>query len=365
MSALHHWQQNHLLGSLAIAHLLPHVELTHMQLGEILYETNCQAAHVYFPTTATVSIHYLLDNGATSQVHDVGNDGLVGISFVLGGNTTPNRAIVLIPGWGYKIKAEIFSEEVKRGGLLLQSLLLYAQAMITETAQLIVCNRHHSVEQQLSYWFLRTIDRLPAPINPQDAIPSELSMTQEMLALIFGVRRERVTEAVNLLQKHGAIRYRRGHITVLDRSGLEECVCECYAVVRHESARLLPNVPRHHMPHVPCSAADKMASMLVRNSKVQPACNEQFAHLRKASQQDAHRYTDRRDRMQNDDLVIQKKQDGQILITLPISNEEVHGVLTKMGLIYDAALGGYPTAIATLTTILPAIQPHSINVKSL
>jgi CRP-like cAMP-binding protein len=228
--------QNHLLAALPTAEferLARHLELVAMPLGQVLYESSGQLQHVYFPTTAIVSMHYVMENGASSEIAGVGNEGVLGISLFMGGNTTPSRAIVQTAGHGYQLKARLLMEEFNRGGLTQHLLLRYTQALMTQVSQTAVCNRHHAVVQQLCRWLLLTLDRLPS---------NELTMTQELIASMLGVRREGITEAAGQLQQAGCIRYRRGHIAVLDRSGLESRVCECYAVVKKEHDRLLSDV---------------------------------------------------------------------------------------------------------------------------
>ncbi|MGV8899139.1 MAG: Crp/Fnr family transcriptional regulator [Burkholderiaceae bacterium] len=232
MSCMHDPNQNHLLAALLKAEfdrLSPHLELVPMLLGDVLYESGGKVQHVYFPTTSIVSLHYLLENGGSSEIAGVGNEGVLGVSLFMGGDTTPSRAVVQTGGYGYRLKAQILMEEFYRAGPVLRLLLRYTHTLITQMSQTSVCNRHHSVEQQLSRFLLLTLDRLPS---------NELTMTQELIANMLGVRREGVTEAAGKLQSCGYIRYRRGHITVLDRSGLEERSCECYEVVKKEFARL-------------------------------------------------------------------------------------------------------------------------------
>ena len=236
MSSVHDPNQNHLLAALLDAEfdrLAPHLELIPMLLGDVLYESGGRLQHVYFPTTAIVSVHYVLENGGSSEIAGVGNEGLLGVSLFMGGESTPSRAVVQTGGHGYRLKAQILMTEFNRAGPVLRLLLRYTQALITQMSQTAVCNRHHSVEQQLCRWLLLTLDRLPS---------NELTMTQELIASMLGVRREGVTEAAGKLQSHGFIRYRRGHITVVDRVGLETRVCECYQVVKKEFARLLSDV---------------------------------------------------------------------------------------------------------------------------
>ncbi|QAU35496.1 Crp/Fnr family transcriptional regulator [Janthinobacterium sp. 17J80-10] len=233
MSSIHDPNQNHLLAAMLDAEfsrLLPHLELVPMLLGDVLYESGGKLQFVYFPTTAIVSLHYLLENGGSSEMAGVGNEGILGISIFMGGDTTSSRAVVQTGGHGYRLKAHLLLEEFNRAGPVMRLLLRYTQALMTQMSQTAVCNRHHSVEQQLCRWLLLTIDRIPA---------TELTITQELIANMLGVRREGVTEAAGKLQNCGYIRYRRGHITVANRAGLEKNVCECYAVVKKEFARLL------------------------------------------------------------------------------------------------------------------------------
>ena len=209
-----------------------------MPLGEVLYESGGQLQHVYFPTTAIVSLHYVMESGASSEIAGVGNEGVLGISLFMGGDTTPSRAIVQTAGHGYRLKARLLMDEFnraggRRAGVMQHLLLRYTQALVTQISQTAVCNRHHTVEQQLCRWLLLTLDRLPS---------SELTMTQELIASMLGVRREGITEAAGHLQQAGVISYRRGHISILKRSGLESRVCECYAVVKKEHDRLLCDV---------------------------------------------------------------------------------------------------------------------------
>ena len=236
MSSLNDPNQNHLLSALLdteFDRLAPHLEPIMMRLGDVLYESGGKLAHVYFPTTAIVSLHYVLENGNSSEIAGVGNEGVLGISLFMGGNTTPSRAVVQTGGHGYRIKSHILMEEFNRAGPVMRLLLRYTQALLTQMSQTAVCNRHHSVEQQLCRWLLLTLDRIGH---------NELTMTQELIAGMLGVRREGVTEAAGRLQGYGYISYRRGHITVLDRAGLEHDVCECYQVVKTEFARLMSDV---------------------------------------------------------------------------------------------------------------------------
>jgi CRP-like cAMP-binding protein len=211
--------------------LLPHLELIPMGLGDVLYESGSQLCHVYFPTTSIVSLLYVMEDGASAEIAIVGNEGILGISLFMGGDTTPSRAVVQSAGHGVRLKADLLKSEFGRFGPTMHLLLRYTQALITQMAQTAVCNRHHSVDQQLCRWLLLSLDRLPS---------NELAMTQELIANMMGVRREGVTEAAGKLQDAGLIRYSRGKITVLDRRGLEARSCECYQVVKTEFDRLLP-----------------------------------------------------------------------------------------------------------------------------
>jgi CRP-like cAMP-binding protein len=226
-------KQNHLLAALPAEifdRIVPHLELVSMPLGEVLYESGGQLQYVYFPTTAIVSLHYLMESGASAEISGVGNEGVLGISLFMGGNTTPSLATVQTAGCGYRLKGRLMMEEFNRAGPMMRLMLRYTQALMTQISQTAVCNRHHSIEQQLCRWLLLTLDRLPS---------QELTMTQELIAGMLGVRREGITEAAGNLQRAGLISYRRGHITVLDRSGLESHTCECYQVVKKEFHRLL------------------------------------------------------------------------------------------------------------------------------
>ena len=232
-------KQNQLLAALPDAEWQrwrPQLELVALPLGQVLYESGTTLKHVYFPTNAIVSLLYVMENGASSEIAVVGNEGLVGISLFMGGESTPSRAVVQSAGHGFRLKAQLMKEEFDRAGPVLHLLLRYTQALITQMTQTAVCNRHHSVDQQLCRWLLLSIDRLSAP---------EIVMTQELIANMLGVRREGVTEAAGKLQSAGVISYRRGHIKVLDRPRLEGMSCECYDVVRRETARLLPLVAPH------------------------------------------------------------------------------------------------------------------------
>ena len=209
----------------------PQLELVEMPLGKVLYEPGTTLAHVYFPTTSIVSLLYVMEDGASAEIAVVGREGLVGISLFMGGATTPSRAVVQSAGQAFRLTADLMLQEFNRAGPVLHLLLRYTQALITQMAQTAVCNRHHSLDQQLCRWLLLSLDRLDS---------RELVVTQELIANMLGVRREGVTEAAGDLQKAGLIRYRRGHITVLDRQRLEQRTCECYAVVKKEYDRLLP-----------------------------------------------------------------------------------------------------------------------------
>ena len=238
ISTLHSPKQNHLIAALpteTFERLLPHLEQVSMPLGEALYESGGQLQHAYFPMTAILSLHYVMEDGASAEIAGVGNEGMLGISLFMGGITTPSRATVQTGGNGYRLKGSVLLDEFnriggRRTGALQKLLLRYTQALITQISQTAVCNRHHSVEQQLCRWLLLTLDRLPA---------GELTMTQELIASMLGVRREGITETAGNLQRAGLISYRRGHITVLDRTGLEKRSCECYHVVKKEFHRLL------------------------------------------------------------------------------------------------------------------------------
>jgi CRP-like cAMP-binding protein len=236
MPSPHSPNQNHLLAALPAAEferLAPHLELVPMRLGETLYDPGGQLQHAYFPTTAIVSLIYILESGSSAESAGVGNEGVVGIALFMGGDTTSSSAVVQTAGHGYRLQGRLLKEEFNRAGLMQRLLLRYTQALGTQMFQTAACNRHHSVEQQLCRWLLLTLDRLPS---------HELVMTQELIASLLGVRREGITEAAGNLQRSGVIRYRRGHIAVLERSGLEAGACECYAVVKKELGRLLCDV---------------------------------------------------------------------------------------------------------------------------
>ncbi|SFA76189.1 cAMP-binding domain of CRP or a regulatory subunit of cAMP-dependent protein kinases [Collimonas sp. OK607] len=228
-------RENHLLAALPDAEWqrwLPQLEAVEMPLGQVLYESGSTLNYVYFPTTSIVSLLYLLEDGASAEIAVVGNEGIVGVSLFMGGESTPSRAVVQSAGQGFRLRARVMKEEFNRAGPVLHLLLRYTQALITQMSQTAVCNRHHSLDQQLCRWLLLSLDRLQG---------NDLVMTQELIANMLDVRREGVTEAAGSLQEAGLIRYVRGHITVLDRAGLEKRTCECYAVVKRECDRLLPD----------------------------------------------------------------------------------------------------------------------------
>jgi CRP-like cAMP-binding protein len=233
VSSPHDPKQNHILAALSegtFARLLPGLELIAMPLGWAVYESGGHLGYVYFPTTSLVSLLYVMESGASAEIAITGNEGLVGISLFMGGETTPSRAVVQSAGSGYRLRASIFKREFALGEELQHLALFYTQALITQMAQTAVCNRHHSIDSQLCRWLLLSLDRLEG---------NELNMTQELIANMLGVRREGVTDAAGRLQAEGLISYSRGHIKVLDRKKLELRVCECYAVVKKEYDRLL------------------------------------------------------------------------------------------------------------------------------
>ena len=230
----HNPRQNHLLAALpdsVYQRLMPELELAALPLGWSVYEAGGHQEYVYFPTTSIVSLLYVMEDGSSAEIAVTGNDGLVGIALFMGGENTPSRAVVQSGGYAYRLKAVVLQGEFKQGGELQHVALRYTQALITQMAQTAVCNRHHTIEQQLCRWLLLSLDRLPS---------NELNMTQELIANMLGVRREGVTEAASRLQADQLIEYSRGRITVLDRPRLETRVCECYAVVKRESDRLFP-----------------------------------------------------------------------------------------------------------------------------
>jgi len=228
---------NHLLAALprdVQARLFPDLELVAMPLGQVLYESGDTLRHVYFPTDCIVSLLYVMESGASAEISIVGNEGLLGISLFMGGESTPSRAIVQSAGWAYRLPGQRMKDEFNRHGEMLVLLLRYTQCLITQMAQTAVCNRHHSIDQQLCRWLLLSLDRLPG---------NQLTMTQALIANMLGVRREGVTDAAGKLMKLGVIEYSRGRIKVLDRPQLERLSCECYAVVKSETNRLLPYLP--------------------------------------------------------------------------------------------------------------------------
>jgi CRP-like cAMP-binding protein len=236
MPAAHDPRQNHLLRALPPAEwerLSPHLELVEMTLGHVLYESGSVLRHVYFPTTSIVSMLYVMESGSSAEIAVVGNEGIVGVALFMGGETTPSRALVQSAGHAYRLKGQILKDEFHLAAALQHLLLRYTQALLTQMAQTAVCNRHHSVDQQLRRWLLLSLDRLSS---------NTLSMTQELIANMLGVRREGVTESAGKLQLAGLIHYSRGQITVLDRPRLEAQACECYQVVKKEFDRLLPDI---------------------------------------------------------------------------------------------------------------------------
>jgi len=235
MSTAPNPRQNHLLAALpetAYERLVPHLEPVALPLGMVVFESGSKLQHLYFPTSGIVSLLYSMENGASTEIAVIGNEGVVGIALFMGGDSTPSRAVVQSTGQGFRLKAAVLKAEFELGGSLQQLLLRYTQALIAQMTQTAVCNRHHSLDQQLCRWLLLSLDRLPS---------NKLAMTQELIANMLGVRREGVTQAAGNLQAAGLIRYSRGHITVLDRPMLEKRVCECYAVVKKELDRLLPD----------------------------------------------------------------------------------------------------------------------------
>jgi CRP-like cAMP-binding protein len=237
MSEIFSPQQNYLLAALPAAiqdRLFPLLERVKMPLGQVLYESGDALRHVYFPTDCIISLLYVMEDGASAEISVVGNEGLIGVAVFMGGESTPSRAIVQSAGFAYRMPGQRLKDEFNLHGELLLLMLRYTQSLITQMAQTAVCNRHHSIDQQLCRWLLLSLDRLP---------DNRLIMTQELIANMLGVRREGVTEAAGRLQKKGVIEYHRGHITVLNRPKLEDLCCECYAVVKKETDRLLPYVP--------------------------------------------------------------------------------------------------------------------------
>ena len=226
--------QNHLLNALpeeVKERLFPFVELVKLELGLVMYEAGDTLANVYFPVDAIVSLLYVMESGSSAEISVVGNEGVVGIALFMGGESTSSRAVVQSEGYAFRLKAKHLTDEFNRHGKLLDLMLRYTQSLITQMSQTAVCNRHHTIDQQLCRWLLLSLDRLP---------DNKITMTQELIANMLGVRREGVTEAAGKLQKKGVVDYHRGHITVLDRSKLETLSCECYSVVKKETDRLLP-----------------------------------------------------------------------------------------------------------------------------
>jgi len=229
-------RKNWLLAALADAEwerVAPHLKPVTLPLGKVLYDSGATPAHVYFPTTAIVSLLYVMENGASAEIAVVGNEGLVGVSLFMGGHSTSSQAVVQAAGQGFRLEAQVLLQEFNRGGPVLHLLLRYTQALITQMAQTAACNRHHALDQQLCRWLLLTLDRLHS---------SELVMTQDLLSNILGVRRASISDVAGRLQKDGLIRYERGRISVLDRPAIERRSCECYAVVKKEYDRLLPDI---------------------------------------------------------------------------------------------------------------------------
>lgn len=227
-------QINHLLAALpaeVLQRLLPNLELVPLPLGKVLYESGDTLRHVYFPIDCIVSLLYVMENGSSAEISVVGKEGIIGIALFMGGESTPSRAIIQSGGYAYRLLAHKFKDEFNRYSEMLMLMLRYTQSLITQMAQTAVCNRHHSIDQQLCRWLLLSLDRLPS---------NRLAITQELIANRLGVRREGVTEAAGKLQKLGVIEYSRGQITVLDRPRLEHLSCECYAVVKKETDRLMP-----------------------------------------------------------------------------------------------------------------------------
>ncbi|MEQ1800950.1 MAG: Crp/Fnr family transcriptional regulator [Gammaproteobacteria bacterium] len=244
MASIHNPSQNSLLAALPAAEferLAGELELVTLPLGERLYDPGEQLQHAYFPTTAIVSLHYVMESGAMAETAGVGNEGMVGVSLFMGGDTTPSSAVVQAAGHAYRLERQVLMREFHRAGLLQRVLLRYTQALMTQVTQTAACNRHHTIEQRLCRWLLLAVDR---------SAGRELVMTHELVAGMLGVRREGVTEAAGRLQQAGCISYRRGHISVLNRSALEDRACECYAVVRKETGRLLSDV-RYRQEPVP------------------------------------------------------------------------------------------------------------------
>lgn len=228
----HKLEQNYILASLGseLERLATHLESVDLKLGDVIYGPNQRISYAYFPTTSIISLQYIMDTGASTEAAEVGNEGMLGLPILLGGNSTPNTAVVQTAGHAYRLEQKILKGEFNLAGTLQRLLLRYTQVMMTQMFQTAACNRHHSIEQQLCRWLLLTVDRIPS---------GELLMTQEMVANMLGVRRESITEAAGSLQNAGCISYRRGHISILDRAKLELRTCECYSVVKGEFVRLM------------------------------------------------------------------------------------------------------------------------------
>ena len=236
--------QNHLLASLPKAEfdrLAEHLEPVEMKVGDTLYESHGRLRHVYFPTTSIVSLLYVLEDGASAEIAVVGNEGILGIALFMGGETTPNHAVVQSAGHGYRLKAALLNKEFSRAGPVLRILLRYTQALTTQMAQTAVCNKYHPVDQQLCRWMLMTLDRSPT---------HTLTITHELISNMLGVRRESITQALGKLSRDELVRSSRGRITLLDRPGMEKSVCECYDVVKKEYERLITDIPKHDPQHV-------------------------------------------------------------------------------------------------------------------
>lgn len=279
MSDSHDPLQNRLLAALPAddyEHLAPHLQQVVMQRGEILYESNRPLQHVYFPTTAIVSLLYVMEDGASAEIAGIGNEGMLGVALIMGGNTMPNRAMVLCTGSAYRLNSQLLMNEFNRAGgrrtgALQHTLLNYTQALITQMSQTAACNRHHSMEKQLCRWLLSCLDR---------STTNELVLTHELIASVLGVRREGITEAAGKLQHAGLIQYRRGHITVLDRAGLEEQACECYQTVKTEFDRLLPDVTAKDAVETPYTGISN-AARLVRRETAPTRLHSSTAHQTK------------------------------------------------------------------------------------
>lgn len=257
---MHDPHQNHLLNALPtedFSCFANALELVPMPLGKVIYESGIALHNAYFPIDCIISLLYVMENGSSAEIAVVGNEGMLGIALIMGGGSMPNRAVVQSAGYAYRLRAKTLQQEFNRYGTLFHLLLRYTQALLTQMAQTAVCNRHHSVDQQLCRWLLLSLDRL---------VGVELVMTQELIANMLGVRREGVTEAARKLQQAGLIDYRRGHITVLNRAGLEERVCECYQVVKTEFDRLLPNLFLHEACKKTCPNNNQVETSICRKA---------------------------------------------------------------------------------------------------